>query len=72
MNVTTRIDDAIERIELQEAWADRLNNLDMSRRAFCMKHGINVTVLCRYEKLKMAAGWEWINRMESALKSEGV
>lgn len=72
MNVTTRIDDAIERIEIQESWVDRLNKLGMSRRAFCMKYGINVSVLCRYEKLKMAAGWEWINRMESALKSEGV
>lgn len=72
MKVTERIDDAVERIDIQETWASRLDKLDMSRRAFGIKHDINLSVLCRYEKLRMAAGWEWINKMENALKSEGV
>lgn len=72
MNSADKLDDAIERMNIQETWSERLNKMEMSRRAFCIKHGIDTTVLCRFEKLGMAAGWKWVNRMEEALKSEGV
>lgn len=72
MKASDNLDDAIKRMEFQEEWATRLDKLPMSRRAFCIKHGISTSVLCRFEKLQMAAEWPWINRMESYLKQEGV
>lgn len=72
MKASEALDDAIKRMELQEMWSERLDNLNFSRAAFCERYGLNTSVLCRYEKLGMAAGWEWVNKMEKALKSEGV
>lgn len=72
MKSSEKLDDAIERMNIQETWTERLDKLTKSRRAFCKDHSIDTSVLCRFEKLNMAAGWVWINRMENALKAEGV
>lgn len=72
MRASDSLDDAIERMNIQETWSERLDKMNRSRRSFCKDHNIDVSVLCRFERLKMAAGWVWINRMENALKAEGV
>lgn len=72
MRASDSLDDAIERMNIQETWSERLDKIGKSRRAFCKDHNIDVSVLCRFEKLRMAAGWAWVNRMENALKAEGV
>lgn len=72
MKPAQKLEDAVERLNIQKTWKERLDHFPKSRRAFCQKHNINPSVLCRFEKLRMAAGWAWINRVEGALKSEGL
>lgn len=66
------VEDQVKRMEIQKTWKERLNGvLSGNRTAFCEKYGLNNSVLCRYEQMSISAGWESINKIENALKSEG-
>lgn len=64
--------DRAERLEIQKTWYDRLSKLETSRASFCVKHGLNQSVVCRLAKLDMAAEWETIKKVENALKAENL
>lgn len=64
--------DRAERLEIQKTWYNRLDKLDTSRAAFCVKHGLNQSIVCRLAKLDMAAEWETIKKIENAMKKEGI
>jgi hypothetical protein len=72
MKAATILEDRVKRMEIQKTWKERLDKLTTSRAAFCEKEGINTSVLCRMEKCNLAAGWDWIEKIESSLKRYGL
>lgn len=66
------LEDAMRRMQMQRMWKERMDSMSISRREFCKKYGFNDSMMCRFVNLQIAAGDEWIEKVEKALEQEGV
>lgn len=64
--------EAKERAEIQATFKSRLENLNMSRSAFCDKYGLSNSWFCRLVNMQLLAGEKVLKKVEDALKSEGL
>lgn len=71
MKAADYVQDQVNRMELQKTWSERLDKImGGNRTAFCERYDLNNVILCRYERLNIAAGWDAINKIEKAIKKE--
>lgn len=67
-----RLEEQNRRMDIQKTWRARFSLLPNSRRDFCIKHDIDTSIITRLINLQMAAGDAWIEKVEKALKDEGL
>lgn len=60
------------RIDIASSWDKRIKQTGMRRRKFCQKYKIHPAALCRHIKGVYRPEWPAVNKVEKALKKEGV
>lgn len=67
-----KLKDGMERARIVKLWARRIEATGMSRAEFCLKYEIDGGQLSKWINGTHGPEWESIDRVENALKAEGV